>query len=69
MEDLYHAHEQLWTYTFEPCINKVCFTTCGVYDMKCFVIQTYDNGLPLDLNDIIDRFPQVIKYSILCTVC
>lgn len=23
MEDLYHAHEQLWTYTFEPCLNKV----------------------------------------------
>ena len=23
MEDLYHAHEQLWTCTFEPCLNKV----------------------------------------------
>ena len=23
MEDLYHAHEQLWTCTFEPCLHKV----------------------------------------------
>lgn len=28
MEDLYNAHEQLWTYTFEPCLNKVsCMNT------------------------------------------
>ena len=28
MEYIYNAHERFWTYTLEPCLEKVCVCVC-----------------------------------------
>ncbi len=61
MEDLYHAHDQLWTYTLEPCLTKVSLTERQRSSLTCndMCLQTYETKLPLDITEILNRFPEV----------